>query len=145
MGSDHAGFSLKQFLLVSLEKEFPHLKFEDCGCYNDEPVDYPDVAKTVAEKVGKGEGSGILICGSGIGQSISANKIKGVRAAVVWNGTAARLSRQHNDANVLCMGARLLGSEVALEAAKIWLATPFEGGRHEKRLALIRKIEEGNV
>lgn len=143
IASDHAGFPLKKTLLEYLAKEMPSLRYEDLGPFDEMSVDYPDFAKSVAERVGNGKGRGILVCGSGIGMSIAANKIVGVRAAVVWDATSSRLSRQHNDANVLCLGARLTGPEVAMEIAKVWLSTAFQGGRHEKRILRIREIEKG--
>lgn len=141
VGCDHAGLSLKRVLLEQLTKEFPNLSFNDVGCESDKSVDYPEFAKAVAKQVSRGEGRGILVCGSGIGMSIAANKVSGVRAANVWDATSARLSRQHNDSNILCMGARLTGAEVALEAARVWLATAYLGGRHDRRLELIHKME----
>lgn len=143
VGCDHAGFALKVPLLEGLKKDLPHLVFEDLGCVSETSVDYPDYAKLVADQVGAGKGRGILICGSGLGMCISANKVKGVRAVSGWDATSARLSRQHNDANVLCLGARLTGPEVALETARVWLTTEFQGGRHERRIDLIKKLEEG--
>lgn len=154
MGSDHAGFALKNVLLETLKKECKDLRFHDLGCYTEESVDYPDIAKAVGEAVAAGAGrmaageresakarAGILVCGSGIGQSIAANKIKGVRAAVVWDVTSAGLSRRHNDANVLCLGSRLLDPDVALDICRVWILTDFEGGRHKTRIDLIRKLE----
>lgn len=143
VGSDHAGFALKNSLLETLKREFKDLQFHDLGCYTEEPVDYPDIAKAVGEAVAAAAGgrAGILVCGSGIGQSIAANKIKGVRAAVVWDVTSAGLSRRHNDANVVCLGSRLLGTDVALDICRAWILTGFEGGRHKTRIDLIRKLE----
>lgn len=141
IGADHAGFSLKQQLIQHLNEKFPDLTIEDCGTNGEASVDYPDFAKTVADKVAK-HGRGILVCGSGIGMCITANKVAGVRAAQVWDATSARLSREHNDANVMCIGARLMGTEVAFEAARVWLSTAFGGGRHQKRIDKILQLEE---
>lgn len=142
VGADHGGFALKVLFLEELPKAFPGWTFEDCGCFSKDSVNYPDIAADVARKVAQTEGSlGILLCGSGIGVSIAANKIDGIRAAVVWDVTSAHLSREHNDANILCMGARLVGKEVAIESAKTWLNTSFQGGRHEKRVSLIHQLE----
>lgn len=144
-GSDHAGYGLKKVLLAQLSSQFPDRTFEDCGTQDSTSVDYPVFAKTVAEKVVAQGGRGILVCGSGIGMSIAANKIAGIRAAVAWDVTSARLSRQHNDSNVLCLGERLLGLEVAWEIARVWLTTEFLQGRHVRRIELIREMEaKGN-
>lgn len=141
IGSDHAGFRLKEELkncIASLNMEI-----KDFGCYSEESVDYPDIAKEVALCVVKGKTDrGILICGTGIGMSISANKIRGIRAAVGNELLSVRLSREHNDANILTLGARIIGIEVAREAVKVFLETPFLGGRHQRRVEKIRKMEE---
>ena len=141
IGSDHAGFSLKESLLKALREALPALDFVDRGTHSEDSVNYPDFARDVAESVVREKARGLLVCGSGIGMSIAANKVKGVRAALVWDATSARLSRQHNDSNIVCFGARLTGIEVALEAAKVWLSTEFAGGRHAMRLDLIRQME----
>ena len=141
LGCDHAGFSMKKALLHQLSKEFPDLKFDDVGTHSEESADYPKFAGDVAGKVTAG-GRGILVCGTGIGMSIAANKVKGIRAVVAWDVTSARLSRQHNDTNVLCLGARLVGPEVALETARVWLSTEFQGGRHAKRVDMIHDLEK---
>jgi ribose 5-phosphate isomerase B len=138
IGSDHAGFQLKKTLIDFLKKEFPSLAVEDAGCYSEESVDYPTVGNDVATKVAAKNCAGILLCGSGIGVSIAANRVKGIRAALVDNVTAARLSRQHNDANIVCLGARLIGTEVAFDILRSWLTTPFEGGRHQRRVELLK-------
>ena len=142
VGSDHAGFALKKSLFNLLTKEFPSLEFDDLGCDSEDRADYPDYARAVAEKVSASGGKGLLVCGSGIGMAIAANKVKGVRAANIWDATSARLSREHNDSNVMCLGARLTGPEVALEACRVWLSTDFQGGRHLKRVELIRTMEK---
>ena len=142
IASDHAGVELKTDLEQLIRKEFGEWAVEDLGPASTGSVDYPDFAAKVARKVGEGQGLGILICGSGIGMSIAANKIAGVRAALVSESTAARLSRMHNDANVLCLGARLIGREVALDCVRAFLRTPFEGGRHSQRIKLISDLEQ---
>lgn len=142
IGSDHAGFSVKEKVRELLAKEFPDLKVKDCGCFDENSVDYPDVAKTVGTAVAlDASHRGILICGSGIGISIAANKIAGVRAAEVWDMTSARLSREHNDANIVCFGARLIGIEVAFDIVRTWLRSGFLGGRHEGRVKKIAQLE----
>ena len=141
-GSDHAGLSLKKELLAQLGVEFPSLHIEDCGTHAEESTDYPQFARIVAQNVVKHAARGILICGSGIGMCIAANKVSGIRAAMAWDVTSARLSRRHNDSNILCLGARLVGQEVALEVLRTWLVTSFEGGRHQNRIDLISKMEK---
>jgi len=141
LGADHAGVGLKAFLLEKLRAEFPAMQFEDLGPNSEASVDYPDYAEKVGREVAKGGARGILICGSGLGMCISANKINGVRAVSGWDATSARLSRQHNNANVLCLGARLTGQEVALETCRVWIKTEFEGGRHQKRIDRITQLE----
>jgi len=148
LGSDHAGFELKEDLRAALVEQ--KVGVIDLGAYNEEPVDYPDIGASVAGKVSRGEvGRGILICGSGIGMSIVANRFPGVRAALCHDLYTARISREHNDANLLILGGRLIGKGQAREILKIWLATGFQGGRHQRRLEKIRVLEEkilrGNV
>ena len=142
IGSDHRGFHLKRAVLpVFAELGHQH---EDMGCPNPEPVDYPDVAAKVAAAVAKGEVDlGVLICGTGIGMSISANKVQGIRAALCAEPTSARMARQHNDANVLCMGGALLGEWLAREITVAYLTTEFEGGRHSRRLEKVAQLENG--
>ncbi len=141
LGADHGGFALKQFLLAELQKALPDFKFNDLGAHSEESVDYPDYAAKVSAEVIKHGGFGILVCGTGIGMSIAANKIDGIRAAEVWNSTTARLSREHNDANVICLGGRVTGQMVALDAALAFLRTEFQGGRHQRRVDGIHKLE----
>ena len=133
IASDHAGFDLKQQIVIFLG-ELGHAPL-DLGPASTASVDYPDYARALAEAVlaGKAE-RGVLICGSGIGMSMAANRHKGIRAALVHGGLEARLSRQHNNANVLCLGARIIGIEAAKDALREFLATPFEGGRHQGRV-----------
>src|SRR5262245_12945643 len=131
IGSDHAGVPLKNALMAILHD----IEWKDVGTYSAESVDYPDYARKVAHEVSRG-GLGLLICGSGIGMSIAANKVSGVRAAVVDNPVAARLAREHNHANVLCLGARFLAPDYAAEIVRAWLqATPSQDIRHTRRVA----------
>lgn len=139
IGCDHRGLELKQ-LVIKLINEMGH-SYEDSGCYTTDPVDYPDVAKKVAEAVAGGEFErGILICNTGIGMSIAANKVKGAIAALCCDAFAARRARLHNDANILCLGASR-GQEGVREIVKIFLTTDFEGGRHLRRLNKVRDME----
>jgi ribose 5-phosphate isomerase B len=134
IGSDHAGLPLKQALLVALEAGGHQVL--DAGTHGPESVDYPDFAQEVAGKVAAGEARfGVLVCGSGIGMAIAANRHPAIRAVVVHSSTEARLTRAHNDANIACFGARTMGVEVALDSLAAFLATSFEGGRHERRIA----------
>lgn len=132
IASDHAGLPLKQALITALQAE--GLSFDDLGTHGPESVDYPDFAHAVCARVEGGEAFGILVCGTGIGMAIAANRHPGIRAAVLHSATEARLTRAHNNANIACLGARMVGIEVALDAIRAFLATPFEGGRHERRL-----------
>ena len=141
IGSDHAGFGLKEDILGLLKGL--NIALVDCGTNTTESVDYPDFGARVSELVSSGEAErGILICGTGIGMSIVANKFKGVRAALCNDAYSSRMSRLHNDANILVMGGRVIGKDLAAEIVKVWLSTPFEGERHQKRLNKIKKIEE---
>jgi ribose 5-phosphate isomerase B len=138
VASDHAGFDLKELLKRDLQQAGHDVL--DLGTNSAESVDYPDFGKAMAEAIGSGRaGRGVLVCGTGIGISIAANRHPKVRAALVHDVTSARLSREHNDANVVAFGARLIGVEAAREALKIFLATPFEGGRHVGRVAKLSK------
>ncbi len=140
LGCDHRGLKLKQ-AIMGLLTELSH-DYEDFGCYSSDPVDYPDIAKQVGEAVAsEGFDHGILICSSGIGMSIAANKVKGVRAALCCNILGAERARRHNDANVLCLGEDTLDQALALDIVKIYLSTLFEGGRHIRRLEKIRGLE----
>jgi ribose 5-phosphate isomerase B len=133
IASDHAGFDLKTVLKQSLAEDGYDVL--DLGTHGPESVDYPDFAATLAAAIRNGEAErGILICGTGIGISIAANRHPGVRAALCNNSTTARLARQHNDANVLALGARIVGEEIARDCVAAFLATPFEGGRHCRRV-----------
>jgi ribose 5-phosphate isomerase B len=138
IASDHAGLSLKRELAELLDARGHEVK--DFGTYSGESVDYPDFASQVGRAVGKGEVErGVLVCGTGIGISIAANRNPKVRAALVHDVTSARLSRAHNDANVVAFGQRVIGAETAREALKVFLSTNFEGGRHEARVAKLSK------
>lgn len=135
IASDHAGFCLKE----DIKKAYPDIDWKDFGAFSDEAVDYPDTGTPAAQSVLSGEcEKGILICGSGIGMSIVANRLKGIRAALCNTPEIARLSRQHNDANVLVLAGRFTPVPQALEIIKVWLETSFEGGRHQRR---VDKIE----
>jgi len=134
VGSDHAGFHMKEDIATHL-RELGH-EVIDCGTYSTERVDYPDFGAAVGRAVVAGDADGgVCVCGSGIGIGIAANKIRGVRAATVHDMTSARLSRQHNDANVICLGERFVGPTVAVDAVDAWLGAEFEGGRHAGRVA----------
>jgi len=138
IGADHAGFKLKESVKGFLKTL--NVFVTDFGTNSEERVDYPDYAIPVAEAVAKKEFDfGILICGTGIGMSITANKVKGVRAALCNELFTAHCSKEHNNANVLCMGGRIVGEELANEIAKTWLYSEFQGGRHQRR---VKKIEE---
>jgi len=142
IGNDHRGFCLKQ-AIVPVLTELGH-QHEDMGCGDGEQVDYPDVAALVATAVARGEADrGVLICGTGIGMSITANKVPGVRAALCAEPISARMARQHNDANVLCLGGAVLGEWLAREITVAYLTTEFEGGRHSRRLAKVALVENG--
>jgi len=141
IGSDHGGFELKEFLKQELGKKH---EVEDLGCGSEESCDYPEFAEKVASKVAESKGNaiGILCCGTGIGMGIAANKVKKVRAAVVWSEETAKMAREHNNANVLCLGAKVLEKEKALELVNVFLESRFQGERHERRLGKIDAIEE---
>ena len=134
VGADHAGYGLKQALADHLRASGHEVA--DCGTHSADRVDYPDFGAAVGRTVASGEADlGVCVCGSGNGIAMAANKVAGVRAAVAYDVTSARLARAHNDANVLCIGERLTGAEVALEALDAWLAASFDGGRHKARVA----------
>ena len=140
VGCDHRGLDLKQ-AIVSFIQNLSH-GYQDFGCHNADSVDYPDIAQKVAEAVASGTfDSGILICSTGIGMSIAANKVKGVRAALCRDAFAAQRARQHNDANVLCLRGENVSAETALEIVKTFLSTDFEGGRHIQRVNKIKALE----
>src|SRR4030042_3107355 len=140
IGCDHRGLELKQ-AIMGLLTELGH-DYHDFGCYTSDPVDYPDVAKQVAEPVAAGKFDyGILICSSGIGMSIAANKVKGIRAALCCDITGAELARRHSNANILCLGENAVEPGAALDIVKVYLSSTFEGGRHLRRLEKIRRLE----
>ena len=140
VGSDHAGFRLKT-ALVEVLREWGH-EVQDLGCFSEARADYTDFAIPVAQRVADGQADrGLIVCGTGVGSCIAANKVAGVRAAVLSEPTSARLTRAHNDANVLCLGERVVGVEVARECLRAFVDTPFEGGRHAERLAKIAALE----
>ena len=140
LGSDHRGFALKE-ALKELLGELGH-EWVDFGCQGEDPVDYPDIVRPLVEAVVAGEYQrGILICGNGVGMSIAANKVKGVRAALCQNAFTARLARRHNDVNVLCLGSWCIGRGLAEEIVRVFLSEDFEGGRHARRLEKIRAME----
>lgn len=133
LGSDHAGFDLKQVITEFLEKAA--YSVEDVGCYTGKSCDYPDFAQELCHRIMKEEAArGILICGTGLGMCIAANRFPGIRAALCTTEFHARMSRAHNDSNVLVLGGRITGAELALAILKAWLETPFEGGRHQRRV-----------
>ena len=134
VGADHAGYELKQALAEHLRAAGHEVT--DCGTHSAERVDYPDFGAAVGRTVARDDADlGVCVCGSGNGIAMAANKVAGVRAAVAYDVTSARLARAHNDANVLCIGERLTGAEVALEALDAWLEASFDGGRHQARVA----------
>lgn len=139
LGADHAGYHLKERIKKHLEEQ--KMEYTDFGTFKTESCDYPEFAYKVTDAVTKqAYDRGILICGTGIGMSITANKVQGVRAALVGSLETAQLSRLHNDANVLCLGARQTEEEAAVEIVDTWLNTSFEGGRHQRRVELISKL-----
>jgi ribose 5-phosphate isomerase B len=140
LGADHAGVALKDSLARLLDER--GVTFKDFGTHGPDSVDYPDFAADVARAVASGDyDRGLLVCGSGIGMAIAANKIPGIRAAVVTEPESARLSRSHNDANVLALGARLTPPEVATAIVTAFLDTPFEGGRHQRRIDKLTQLD----
>ncbi|MDQ7843901.1 MAG: ribose 5-phosphate isomerase B [Armatimonadota bacterium] len=142
LASDHAGYRLKEELKPFL-RELGH-EVRDFGTHSEDPVDYPDVIAPAAEAVARGDCErGIVIGGSGNGEAMVANKVPGVRCALCHDVTTARLARAHNDANMLALGQRIVGSEVARDIVATWLLTPFEGGRHEQRVRKIEALERG--
>jgi len=141
LGSDHAGFKLKADLRDYLVEQ--NIAIFDMGVEEKTPADYPEIARAVAEKISRKEFErGILICGSGIGMSIVANRFPGVRAALCHDLYTARMSREHNDANLLVLGGRLIGKGLAREMIKVWLESVFQGGRHQRRLDQIESLDK---
>lgn len=143
VGSDHRGVLMREKIIEILEKLSQEVV--DVGTYEEGPVDYPDVAAAVAQKVSDGEvDRGILICGSGLGMAIAANKFPGVRAGHCYDDLTAELSRRHNDLNVLCLSGDILGERVVDRLVEIWLKTTFDGGRHARRVEKITNLERHN-
>lgn len=141
LAADHGGFELKEAIKNHLTNQGVEVK--DFGTYSNESVDYPIYAEKAARSVAEKECTlGIICCGTGIGVSMVANKVKGIRAAVVTNDFCAEMTRRHNDANILCMGGRVINEETAIRLTDIFLNTPFEGGRHINRVCMIKDIEE---
>lgn len=141
VGSDHGGFLLKDELIKHLREK--NVEFVDLGCFTTESVDYPDIGQAVGEAVAGGEyDKGIICCGTGIGISISANKVPGVRAALCGDCFSARAAIEHNNANVLALGERVIGVGLAMMIVDIWLSSEFLGGRHGRRVEKISRIEE---
>jgi ribose 5-phosphate isomerase B len=141
IGSDHAGFTLKRAVISHLQKGGHQV--DDVGTFSEEPVDYPPICADVARRVVRGDGDlGIVIGGSGQGEAMAANKVHGTRAALCHDEYTSRLARRHNDATVLSLGARVVATELALDIVDLFLATPFDGGRHVARIAELAAIEE---
>ena len=140
LGSDHGGFALKQEIMAHLKEK--GVEYKDFGTYTEESCDYPDYGEAVARAVASGECErGIAVCGTGIGISIAMNKVRGIRAALCGDCYSAEMTRRHNDANILALGGRVVGAGLALKIVDIFLETPFEGGRHARRVAKIHEIE----
>ena len=143
VGADHAGYGLKQALADHLRAGGHDVT--DCGTYSADRVDYPDFGEAVGRTVADGHADlGVCVCGSGNGIAMAANKVAGIRAAVAYDVTSARLARAHNDANVLCVGERLTGADVAREAVDAWLGAAFEGGRHQARVTKLDAIGDSD-
>jgi ribose 5-phosphate isomerase B len=141
LAADHAGYEEKEKIKQTLDEL--GIAYNDLGTASTDSVDYPDFAKKVGDAVSSGEAEqGLLVCGSGTGMAIAANKIKGVRAAVAWSPDIARLAREHNDANVLALPARFMSDEEAKNVLKAWFEASFEGGRHARRVDKIRELEK---
>ena len=139
IASDHAGFNLKKILIEELQGE---IKFEDLGPFSENSVDYPDYAKKLSKKIDlKNDLVGVLICGSGIGMSMVANRFKNVRAALCMNNKMSMLARQHNNANILVLGSRLISEQEAIKCLLVFLKTNYEGGRHQARLDKFNFVE----
>ncbi len=144
LAADHAGFEEKEKLKATLIEI--GVEFDDMGTFSGDSVDYPDYARKVAEAVARGEyDQGLLVCGSGTGMAIAANKVKGVRAAVAWNEEIARLARQHNNANVLSLAARYTPDDEIKKIVRAWFDADFEGGRHERRVEKMTEIEKDDL
>ena len=141
IGSDHGGFELKEHIKKYLDEK--GVEYKDFGCYDESSVDYPDIAEAVCKSINDGESeNGILVCGTGIGISIAANKIDGIRAAHCHDVYSAEMTKRHNNANVICMGGRVIGRELAFKIVDAWLGAEFEGGRHQTRIDKIHNLEK---
>ena len=141
LAADHGGYTLKEEVKKHLDAK--GVEYIDCGCYNGESVDYPDMAKRACEKIQSGEAEkGLLFCGSGVGISIAANKMKGIRCCCCSDTFSAKYTRLHNDANVLAMGGRIVGPGLAIEMIDLFLNTEFEGGRHSRRVEKLMALED---
>ena len=141
LGADHAGYEEKEKIKTTLDEL--GIDYIDMGTTSTDSVDYPDYAEKVADAVAKGDvDQGLLVCGSGTGMAIAANKVHGVRAAVAWNEDIARLAREHNNANILSLPARFMSQEEADKVVKAWFSADFEGGRHERRVEKITELEK---
>ncbi len=143
VASDHAGYEVKEALASHLRAQGHEI--EDYGCFDDSSCDYPDFAAAAARGVASGaQAFGVLVCGTGLGVCMTANKIAHIRAAPVHDRMTAQMSRRHNNANVVCIGARIIEKEVALDLVDLWLETPFEGGRHERRVGKIDALDDAD-
>ncbi|NLA58278.1 MAG: ribose 5-phosphate isomerase B [Firmicutes bacterium] len=143
IGSDHAAYEFKEAIKAYLDEK--GIEYKDFGCFSDERTDYPMYGEKVAKAVASGEcDKGLLFCGTGVGMSLAANKVKGIRAVVCSDCYTAALSRRHNDANILALGARVVGLDLAKMIIDTWLNAEFEGGRHAERVAMISDIEARN-
>jgi ribose 5-phosphate isomerase B len=141
MASDHAGFEMKEEIKKALTDDGHSI--EDCGCYNTESCDYPDFAHKACKAILNNKAErGILICGTGLGMSYTANRYKGIRAALCMDAEMAEMARAHNDANILVLGARLIDIKTAKDILRVWMETPFDGGRHIRRIEKIDELEE---
>ena len=141
IGSDHGGYELKEHIKKYLDEK--GVEYKDFGCYDEKSVDYPDIAEAVCKSITDGESeNGILVCGTGIGISIAANKIDGIRAAHCHDIYSAEMTKRHNNANVICMGGRVMGRELAFKIVYAWLGAEFEGGRHQTRIDKIHALEK---
>ena len=144
IGCDHGGFELKEAVRGYLEER--QIPYEDFGAYNTDSVDYAPIAAKAARAVASGQADfGVLVCSTGIGISMAANKVKGIRAALCTNEFCAEMTRRHNNANILCMGGKVIDKETAVKLVDIFLHTEFEGGRHQRRIDQIAQIEEGTL
>ena len=143
VGCDHGGFVLKDRVIATLKDLGAEVV--DYGCFDESSVDYPEYGEKVARAVASGECAlGVVMCGTGIGISIAANKVKGIRAAVVTNTYMAKLTKNHNNANIIALGGRVISADEAEEIVRAWYTAEYEGGRHQRRVDMIAKIEEGN-